>query len=160
LKWWLSLFHDSPNLENYVNSRAVAEELNQWISIRQELIEKLEADENWDLLIVIALEEGEVTRAIELLPRQRWVQHDLHVAKAAEANHPLAAIEISCQEVDRYIEARGRSNHRDAAKILQRIKKLYHLQNTSIKWDHFFAALRQRNRRLPALMDELNKAGL
>ncbi len=107
LKWQLSLFHKSPNLENYVTLRAVAQRLNRWISLRPELLEKLESDQLWDLLIVIALEEGEVNRAIELLPHQRWARHDLQVAEAAEANHPLAAIDIYCREVDRLIEARG-----------------------------------------------------
>jgi uncharacterized Zn finger protein len=160
LKWQLSLFHESPNLENYVTLRAFAQRLNRWISLRPELLEKLESDQLWDLLIVIALEEGEVNRAIELLPHQRWARHDLQVAEAAEANHPLAAIDIYCREVDRLIEARGRDNYQEAAVILEQVKKLYHKQNSCSKWDHFLMELRQHNARLPALMDELNKAGL
>jgi uncharacterized Zn finger protein len=160
MKWRLSLFHESAKLENYMTLRAVAQRLNSWISLRPELIEKLEADQHWDLLIVIALEEGEVTRAIELLPHQRWAHHDLQVAKAAESNHPQAALEIYYREVDRLIEARGRGNYQEAAAILQRVKKLYNQQNSHSKWEQFLTELRQHNARLPALMDELNKAGL
>ncbi len=160
LKWRLSLFRESPNLENYRNLREVAQRLNRWFPLRPGLTQKLEVDQQWDLLIEIALEEGDVSRAIELLPRQRWGHHDLQVAQAAETDHPQAAIEIYCRRVDRLIDARGRGNYQEAASILQRVKELYHQQRTPAEWDQFLTELRQRHARLPALMDELNKAEL
>ena len=159
LKWQLSLFHESPNLENYRNLQAVAQRLDQWEPLHPGLIQKLEADQYWNLLIEIALEEGDVTRALEYLPHQRWGRHDLQVARAAETSHPQAAIEIYCQRVERLIEARGRANYHEAAAILQRVRGLYHQRSTHTEWDHLLTELRQRYARLPALMDELDKAG-
>jgi len=124
------------------------------------LIRRLEADQHWDLLIEIALEEGEVSRAIELLPRQRWGRHDLMVAQAAEAEYPEEAIEIYRWQVDQLINHRGRENYNEAASILRRVREIHKRMDTEPEWEAYIAELRERNRRLPALQDELNKADL
>lgn len=160
LKWQLSLFHELPNLENYSNLRAIAQRLDQWEPLRPGLIQKLEADQHWNLLIEIVLEEGDVTRALEYLPFQSGGRHDLQVARAAETSHLQAAIEIYYQRVERLIRARGRANYREAVVILQRVRGLYHQRSAQAEWDRFLTELRQRHVRLPALMDELDKAGL
>jgi tetratricopeptide (TPR) repeat protein len=115
LEWWLKLFRESPDLEIYRNLGAVARRLEQWDSLRRHMIGELESKEGWDLLIEIALEEGNVARALELLPRQRWGRHELKVAQAAETDYPQASIEIYCQAVDSLITGRGRDNYQAAA---------------------------------------------
>lgn len=159
-KWRLSLFDENPGLENYVKLREMAQQLGRWQSLRRDLIQELEAEGQWDLLIRIALADGEVGRAIELLPRQRWPLFDLQVAEAAEASHPEAAVEIYCGRIEQLIEARGRGNYRQAAALLQRVQKLYDQQNARSEWDRYLTELRVQNTRLPALLDELEKAGL
>jgi uncharacterized Zn finger protein len=156
----LSLCHESPNLENYCILREAAQRLNQWEPLRQGLIQELKTDQNWDLLIEIALEEGDIDQALEYLPHQRWGLFALKVARAAETPRPQAAIEIYWREVERLIRARGRNNYHEAASILQRVKSLYHREGAHTEWDSLLADLRQRHARLPALMDELNKASL
>lgn len=160
LEWRLRIFRASPQLESYRKLREVARQLDQWRALRPGLIRDLESGEHWDALIAIALEEGEVARAIELLPRQQWGQYDLQVARAAEKERPNAAIEIYCRRVEELIEARGRENYREAAAVLKRVQALYRRQGTGADWDRLLADLRQRHARLPALMDELKKAGL
>jgi uncharacterized Zn finger protein len=160
LKWCLSLLFESPGLEHYQNLREVARQLDQWYSLRSDLIEKLEADQQWDLLIEIALEEGDVTRALELLPRQRWTRHDLQVAKVAESSHPQAAIQIYTRRIERIIAARGRDNYRQAASILQCVREVYNRLNANAEWEEYFNGLRARHSRLPALQDELDKTSL
>lgn len=160
LKWGLTLLRESPGLEHYLNLREVARRLDQWGSLRPDLIRTLEADQQWDLLIEIALEEGDVTRALELLPRQRWARHDLQVARAAESSHPRDAIQIYARRVERLINARGRDNYREAASILQRVREVYNRLRANVEWEGYFSELRARHIRLPALQDELDKAGL
>ena len=160
LRWWLSLFRDSPGLETYQNLRELAQRLEQWESLRSDLIQILEVDQNWGLLIQIALEEGNVGRALELLPRQHWGQYDLKVAQAAEEDYPQAAIEIYAQRVERLIAARGRGNYKQASVILQNVKRLYKQLGAQTKWEQFIKGLRAQHARLPALQDELDKAGL
>jgi uncharacterized Zn finger protein len=69
LKWRIRLFRESPNLENYRDLREAAQRLERWDPMRPGLIRELEGDGQWDLLIEIALEEGDVRRALELLKR-------------------------------------------------------------------------------------------
>jgi uncharacterized Zn finger protein len=121
---------------------------------------RLESSGQWDLLIEIALEEGDVSRALALPPHQLWGRHDLQVARAAETDHPQAAIEIYSQLVDRLIAARGRGNYQGVASILQRVKGLYTRLGATAEWERFFTGLRAQHARLPALKDELDKAGL
>lgn len=120
----------------------------------------LEVDQNWDLLIQIALDGGNVRRALELLPRQRWGQYDLQIAQAAEMDYPQAAIEIYAQRVERLIAARGRGNYNQASVILQNVKGLYKQLGAQAKWEQFIEGLRAQYARLSALQDELDKAGL
>jgi len=160
LRWWLSLFRDSPDLETYRNLRELAQRLDQWESLRSDLIQTLEVDQNWGLLIQIALEEGNVARALELLPRQRWGQYDLQVAQAAEMDYPRAAIEIYVQRAEQLIAARGRGNYNQASVILQNVKRLYKQLGAQAEWEQFIKGLRTQHARLSALQDELDKAGL
>jgi hypothetical protein len=160
LKWWLSLFRESPGLEHYWNLQDVARQLEQWDSMRTHLVRELESSGQWDLLIEIALEEGDVSRALALLPRQRWGRHDLQVAQAAEKDYPQAAIETYSRLVDRLIAARGRGNYKEAAAILWRLKGLYTRLGATAEWEQFITGLRAQHARLPALQDELDKAGL
>jgi hypothetical protein len=160
LKWQLCLFHESPSLENYSNLQIAAQRLDQWETIYPGIIQELEADQHWNLLIEIALEEEHITQALEYLPRQRGDHLSLQVARAAETSHPKSAIEIYCQRVDRLIGARGRANYKEAAIILKRVNGLYQKQSTRNQWNDLLIELRQRHAHLPALMDELNKAGL
>jgi uncharacterized Zn finger protein len=159
LKWRLSLFNESPNLNNYQNLREIAQKFERWGSMRPDLIRNLEKHQKWGLLIEIALEEGDVLRALELLPLQPW-SYDLKVAQAAETDQPQAAIEIYRRRVEALIERRRRGNYQEAAAILQRVKELYHHQGDPAGWNRLMTGLRQRHARLSALMDELNKAGL
>lgn len=154
------MFEESPYLENYWSLQGIAQRLERWDAIHPEVIRKLEAHQKWSLLIEIALEKSDINHALELLPRQCWDSHDLQVARAAETSHPPTAIEIYCRRVETLIEARGRGNYQDAATILKCVKELYHRQCTQTERDQWLTGLRQLHARLPALMDELNKAGL
>jgi uncharacterized Zn finger protein len=58
------------------------------------------------------------------------------------------------------IDARGRGNYGEAAAYLTRVRDLYTRLGAPEAWRAFIAELRERERRLPALRDELNQAGL
>ncbi len=114
------------------------------------------------MLIEIVLDEGDIARALNLLPHVRgWDSgnYAMRVAQAAETDHPQAALDIYRRRAKGLINARGRSNYHEAAGLLTRMQKLYRHQS-SADWADYIANLRLRHRRLPALQDELNKAGL
>jgi hypothetical protein len=58
------------------------------------------------------------------------------------------------------INARGRGNYHVAAGLLVHIRDLYRRQDDHDTWLKYITHLRQEYRRLPALQDEMNKAGL
>jgi uncharacterized Zn finger protein len=64
------------------------------------------------------------------------------------------------ERAERLIAARGRGNYAEAATYLVRVRDLYHRLGEPETWQTLIADLREQNRQLPALQDELNKAGL
>ena len=156
----LSLFQQRSNLENYLRLRDAARALDRWELLRPNLVENLEAVGRWDLLIEISLSEGEVQKALEYLSRDRWGSRELEVARAAESVEPQAAFEIYNRRIERLIAGRGRSNYREAAGLLKRVKTLSGAVGAGIEWGPYLADLRRRHARLPALMDELDRARL
>jgi uncharacterized Zn finger protein len=163
LEHWRQHFRESPRLETYQQIQGVAEPLGQWASIHQEMLAQLETNEMWHLLLAIALDEGDVVRALDLLPCLKgWYagDYEIKVAQAAEADYPQAALDIYCRHVQRLIDARGRGNYQSAAELLSHVRALCLGQGTSADWEQYIADLREQHRRLPALQDELNQAGL
>jgi len=119
-------------------------------------------------LTEIHLEEGKVDRALETVGQVRgstwggWGsgQLSIRVAQAAEESRPREAIRIYVERAEQLIAARGRGNYAEAARYLCRVRDLYHRLDEPKTWEDFIADLREQNRRLRALKDELNKAGL
>ena len=82
------------------------------------------------------------------------------MAKVAEATHPHDAIDIYLNAVIQLIEQRGRGNYAQAAEYLKHIKTAYLGLDKPETWQLLIAKIRESNKRLPALQDELNKAKL
>jgi uncharacterized Zn finger protein len=57
-------------------------------------------------------------------------------------------------------DGRGRSNYAQAAEHLARIKHIRETGHDHTDWDDLIAMIREDNNNLPALQDELDKAGL
>jgi hypothetical protein len=123
---------------------------------------ELETKQSWPVLIEIALDEQDVPRAVALLSRQWWytTDYELRVARAAEAEYPQTALDIYRGMAERLIGARGRGNYQTAAGLLVRVRDLYQRQDDSASWSAYIGQLRQENKGLPALKDELRKARL
>jgi uncharacterized Zn finger protein len=163
LDWWRQSMRETPHFDTYQALRDLAKEMDGWDQVRRQILAELEQEQAWSILIEIALDEEDVPRALELLPRlQRWYggEHELRVARAAEADYPKAALDIYCRRVEGLINARGRGNYQTAAGLLARIRNLYRRQGDHDTWLKYISHLRQEYRRLPALQDEINKAKL
>lgn len=161
--WWRQSLGHAPSFQTYLAIRKVAEQLNQWGKTRLELITELEAKEAWHILVEIALDEDEVGRALDLLPQVKgWYSRDyeLRVAQAAEKDYPQEAIAIYDRRARQLINARGRGNYHEAAQLLQRAKNVYQQHHDKTLWAEYVTSLRHEHRNLPALQDELRKAGL
>jgi uncharacterized Zn finger protein len=94
--------------------------------------------------------------------RSRWGYETLaeRVAQAAEESRPRDAIRLYMAEAERLIAARGRGSYAAAAAYLIRVRAVYQQMGEEAAWQTLIVDLRENSRRLPAMQDELNQAGL
>jgi uncharacterized Zn finger protein len=150
---------------------------NPWPDLQPTLIAVLRKRSDWLALIDIFLDEGEVKEALNALARSensketsqlRWdyswspwpEQYATRVASAAEAEFPDESIRIYRRMAERRIAARERVNYQEAAKHLFRVKQVLEVRDRAAEWPPLIAELRQQNKSLRALREELDALGL
>jgi hypothetical protein len=155
---------EQPYFETYKAIKELGQQLGSWPLLRPEIIAGLEAKQAWGTLIEIALYEEDIPWALKLLsvPERPWVVagYTLKVAQAAETDYPQAVLEIYRRRVEALIAGRGRGNYGEAARLLVKVRALLQRQGQAEAWQNYLTRLRQENKQLPALQDELKKAGL
>jgi uncharacterized Zn finger protein len=166
------IFRARPGLSEYQEIRSLAVPLGRWEALRPELREVLQQQRHSGLLIQVYLDEGEIDQALAAVKEQPrgWSggwgggyhgdEMRLKVARAAEETRPRAALEIYRQAAERRIEERGRGNYQEACTLLKKARALYHRLEENQTWSAYIAALRERNRSLRALKEEMAAAGL
>jgi len=161
------LFWRQPTVTGYQALEDLARSPERWDELRAATLSRLADEEQHHLLTEIHLQEGDVDRALKTLEQVRasargwgYAPLSVQVAQAAEESRPRAAIGIYVERAERLIAARGRGNYREAAQYLTRVRDLYHRLGEGGSWDALIAGVRDQNRRLRALKDELKKAGL
>jgi hypothetical protein len=171
------LLRTQPFLRHYQELRDLAKRLERWETLRLEVLAFLEQAQNTLLLIQIALDEGDIDEALELL--RKTAKKDaygytfnygysyygygniaLEVARAAEETRPQQAIELYGQYAERLIAQRGRKNYQEACRYLVKMRALYEKLGEGEVWTNYITALREQNRSLRALKEELTAAGL
>jgi catechol 2,3-dioxygenase-like lactoylglutathione lyase family enzyme len=170
-------FRTQPLLNRYQEIRNLARQLDRWETLRPELLAFLEQARNTTLLIQIALDEGDVDRALQLLKEvakkdsygytydsrygyDSFGNIALQVASAAEETRPREAIELYQQQAERLIAQRDRQKYQAACTYLAKMRALYEALGEHAVWTDYIAGLRERNRNLRALKEELARAGL
>jgi len=163
LKWWYEVFLHHPTVKEYQILRELGEKLKNWEEVRTRLLNALEEKKAWEALLQIALFEGQVDRALELLPQvpfRGWRNYREEVANAAEKEQPRDAVVLYREMVENTIRHKQRSSYRQAAKYLSKMKTIYNRLGKPDEWEKYIALLRKEYARYPALQDELDKAGL
>jgi uncharacterized Zn finger protein len=160
LDWQLNYFLNSPSVDNFKTLRELGKKVGNWEQVRVDALKKLEGGNNIGSLIEIALHEGDVARALELLPRVRdsWSDYEGKVAKAAEEDFPKESIAIYKKKAEKAISGRTRNAYSNAAYILKDVKRVYEKIKAKSEWTEYIKDLRAKYANLPALQDELNKA--
>jgi uncharacterized Zn finger protein len=82
------------------------------------------------------------------------------VAKAAEKHYPDEATRLYKSVVQKLIDGRGRENYQQAVDYLSRVKQLYQKQRRESEWQAYVTNLRNSNKSLRALKEELDKKGM
>ncbi len=172
-----TLFYTQPFLKHYQELRDLARRLDCWENVRPEILAFLEQAKNTTLLIQIALDEGDIDHALQLLKGTVKKDHygytyiesygyygysniALQVARAAEETRPREALELYQQYSERLIALRERKNYQAACTYLVKVRTLYEKLGESETWTSYSTTLREQNRNLRALKEELAKAGL
>jgi hypothetical protein len=172
-------FQANPDHTTYRSVRSVALAPGQpgdlWLGLRPQLIQTLERQGRWGALVSLYLDEKEVSQALAALAemeRTRGAQfygyhsespsshYQAQVAEAAEESYPDEALRLYKPVVQRLIDGRGRENYQQATGYLTRIKRLYQKQGQEADWERYITNLRNSNKSLRALKEELDKRGL
>jgi uncharacterized Zn finger protein len=156
------VFLSAPSVEAFKTLRQVSRKAGNWEAVRIDVFNALQAQKQVGALVEIALCEGDVARALELLPEVRggWRDYKSDVAQAAEKDYPQEAIALYQELAEAAIARRSRGSYQQAAAHLKRAKQLYGRLGAKTDWETYFQALRQRHQTLRALQDELQQARL
>jgi len=167
LFWW------RPSLDIYQELQKLASPLRQWDALRAQTLERLAQDPRYgSLLVECYLFENEVELALQALKQAEqnkaatWgtygydVPLRIRVAQAAEKDFPGAAIDLYMRTIVSLIDTRGRNNYRTAAQYLLRVRELYKRLGDPGRFTSLMQNLRDSNKNLRALKEELNQAGL
>jgi uncharacterized Zn finger protein len=160
------VFRLRPSLDKYKELRELAKRLGGWDTLRPDLLAFLGETRNPVLLVRIHLEEGQIDSALEVL--ESWQQRNyfiggevrIEVARAAEESRPRAALEIYRRFAEILIKQQGRGNYATACELLSRVRDLHRRLGEEADWRNYVGDLRERNRSLRALKEELAAAGL
>ncbi len=162
-----TMFWMRPSVPGYVEVRELAQGLGRWEALRASILARLSQEAQFALLTEIYLSENEVDLALASLARlhesrSAWGSANLsiRVAQAAEETRPRESIRLYVTQARQLIDARGRGSYQTAAGYLARVRDLFARLGEGETWRGFIAELRTRERRLRALQEELDRAGL
>ncbi len=161
------LFKAAPALEGYKQVKIAALACRRWEQVRPTLLAHLNQAKDYALLTEIHLLDKEIDAALESVEKVKDVWYEwghetlsIQVAKAAEKDRPEAALRIYQTTVDQLIAARGRDSYQTAVRYLKRMRPLFQRLNQNEVWQTLMVGIREKNRMLRALKEELDKAGL
>lgn len=166
-------------LTNYQELRKLATQLDRWQTLRPTVLTTLAESKKVRLLILIALDEGDVDRALQLLKSiakkgdsgttyesdsssyyYGESDIDLTVAKAAQETHPRESLELYQNRAERIIATRTRKSYAAACSYLVKVRSLYEKIGDFGAWGRYLAKIHELVRRLPAMKEEMAKAKL
>ncbi len=165
LRWQKRQMAERPSVQNYGELKTIAQALGQWDDLRPQIIRDLDNRSEYPVLTQVYLHDGEWALAWDTLPKVRGNTYygrslELDVADASYRATPKRAIPVFIKYARQHIDKRGRDNYQQAASLLAKVQQAYDQLDEIETWETLIAELRQEHKRLPALKDELNKAGL
>jgi uncharacterized Zn finger protein len=159
----------NPTEQTYLQLKEVAEALGTWATLQPEIIHQLQYQREFAVLARVQLCEENWDAAWEALEQaqqgpeedQMFSHHlDLEVAQRSARARPAKAIPVLVAYARRAISRRKREHYAQAASYLATVRDLYQQTGDDATWRALIDGIRQEFARLPALQDELNKAGL
>jgi uncharacterized Zn finger protein len=168
--WQLKRMQSEPSINHYIELQTASAAVGNWEIVRSQILEQLKQQQAYDVLTLAYLHDEAWDLAWETLDKATTPQHhdpywpmyrlDFTVAEKSRHVRPERAIPLYVKYARAEIDLRNRSNYARAAQLLQEVRTLYQQVNDDEGWQQFMADLRTEFKQLPALQDELNKAGL
>jgi uncharacterized Zn finger protein len=169
------IFYKRSWFVEYQKMRELAMQLGNWEAVRLAALTFLETTNNISTLLEVALDEGNIERALRLLEATKpfslegyqW-KYDyalapkiaLKAAERAEEAYPRASIDLYQQYIEHLIKEHGRSNYQVACSYLLKIQSLYEKLDETEQWILYITLIHKRHSRLRTLKEELTAAGL
>ncbi|MBN2302909.1 MAG: SWIM zinc finger family protein [Anaerolineae bacterium] len=156
----------APSEQHYRELKEAAQAVGTWDQLRPDILSKLERDRRYDELTRIYLQDEEWAAAWDAAEKaasgNRWggARLLLEVALKTLDTHPDKAIPVLIRHARASIDARQRKHYAQAAAYLLRVREAYRKQGQDSTWQTLITGIRTEFRNLPALQDELHKAGL
>ena len=165
----LQCMQQNPCEPYYAALKQAAEAVGSWETVRPEIIRQLERGEHFEALTRVYLHDQEWDAAWDTLaripqpPPRGWMppaRLDFEVAERSRHARPRKAIPVYVDHARYEIGRRNREHYAQAAAYLTIVRDLYLQLGDEDAWLGLIGEIREEFRRLPALQDELNKAGL
>ncbi len=164
-----SLFALGPAVARYVEMKNDFGKMSEWEALRTRLYQYVQEKRETNTRIEMHLQDEEFDQAIAVLNAATqkqtgyWGIGDtmlVHVADVVQSARPHEAIALYLKAANIQIGARNRTNYATAATYLAKVKKIYQSLNQLNAWQKTVDKIREDNRTLRALLDELRRAGL
>ncbi len=156
---------DAQSLELWKSAVALGDDWDDWDNRYPRLEKSL--DMTPLLRVWLAILDGRAARALELfslLDKREKSQAEVELARVCASDFPAEAIAIYQRLGEAAVAARSVDNPRTvyqrAAQFWKSAREIHKKSGTMDDWVAYIRAQRETNKRLPALMDELKKAGL
>lgn len=148
---WRIAFTDNPSLEVYRRLKSLSGD--DWSALRLKLIAPVK---NTDILIEIAIEDGDINRAIQLWDKTPYGGYELldRLVTAAAETHPDWAAGQALAEAQRLIK-RGSKYYPHVVRWLEKVKAIYTRHNRAEDWQQAVAAIRAEHGRKYSLMSQM-----
>jgi uncharacterized Zn finger protein len=153
---YITVFKKFPGLVNFKNLERAAKHLNDWETIKADMIEYLETKKKYSPLIEIFLHLKQVDLALEYIKKKNVYYTDslyLQVAEAAEVKYPEEAVDFYKREIEGLIRLGGRGNYAATVEYFKRIQQL----TTGEEFEAYITKIKQENRRRRALFEEIKR---
>jgi uncharacterized Zn finger protein len=161
----LRCWKENPSLTSYQTLERLIGKQDEWDTLRTKLVSGLmKSNRDISVLARIHLYEKAWNAAWTVIGEEalgNW--NDAirdEVAQATEQHCPKQVIAYYLSKASQLIRQRGRDNYASAARYLKNVEKILNRTGQKDTWQQTISQIRQDHRNLPALKDELNKAGL
>lgn len=165
----LQAMQERPSEPYYAALKTAAAAIGTWETVRPEIIRQLEQSADFETLTRVYLHDEDWDAAWETFNRtsqparrgrMSWRSLDFEVAERSRHARPRNAIPVYIDYARREIDQRSRDHYAEAASYLSVVHELYQQLDDEDAWRDLISGIRAEFRRLPALQDELNQAGL